>query len=749
VAAYVKEGGDLIVIGNDLVEFGFDRGALVSLIDKATDYQFVRDRSAASPFSLTLRRADGSLEEIDGRAFETYKWTPGDGLTLTFSGLPDLELSVTVRIDLDDSALSRWRVEVSGLGDGALHQVTCPIIPGLFTPGDPAPGETVAAPRQSEGYLFRDPYPVVDRLPLRAGIGPESPDVGLGVYSGLYPGGIGVQFMLYYNDLAGLYLATHDAGQNVKRFDLAPREDAPDSPVLSVSHFQPEEIGADVAVPYETILGVFHGDWYDGVDIYKAWATGQWWCREKLWDRDIPSWMRTGFAVFEMSNYHMPILRMNHPMAQVADVVNDLSVRSEAPLLALIFNWERGGAWTGPLGFFPPREGAVAFREAMTRLREAGNHGFVYITGGCWYLKAPLYSEPYDSEAEFDAQAVPYAITNPDGSPNRGGIGGLLQAGRLCPHTDFTRDLTADIFVQCLELGCSVVQIDNFPCVGSEACFNSAHGHPLGHGPWWSEAWGRILAETRRRAKAVDPDCAITVEGVSEGFIPWLDMFDQRAANMEYFGHRFRGDLMNGETIPIFSYVYNEYIGAYTAAYPECNRPEVLYWTRAIGKAVAEGVVPTGGWYLPEPDALNPVTTGFFCKVARAVAHELWPYLMFGEMLRPPAIDVPEIVASYLNFADDYDRMDPAKRHEVRDRAVQHASFRARDGSVGLVFLNISEEPVGFDVELPDYGSGAAYDVDAYVDGVHEDLHSGAALPITECLNMAPLSVTLVVLRLV
>jgi hypothetical protein len=429
-------------------------------------------------------------------------------------------------------------------------------------------------------------------------------------------------------------------------------------------------------------------------------------------------------------------------------VVNDLSARSDAPLLALVFNWERAGAWTGPLGFFPPREGEVEFREAMARLRAAGNHGFVYITGGCWYVKAPLYSTPYDSEAEFDAQAAPYAITFPDGSPNKGAPGWILQMGRLCPHTDFTRDLTADLLLGCLDLGCSVVQIDNFPCGGSEACFNPRHGHPLGHGAWWSEAWGRILAETRRRAKAANPDCAITTEGISEGFIPWLDMFDQRAANMEYFGHRFRGDPMGGETIPIFSYIYNEYIGAYAAAYLESNRPEVLYWTRAIGKAVVEGVVPTGGWYLPEPNHLNPVTVGFFVKVARAVAHELWPYLMFGEMLRPPAIDVPTITASYCNFAADYDRMDPAQRHEVRDRAVQNAAFRARDGSVGLIFLNISEEPVSFDVELSDYGGGAAaYDVEAYIDGAREERHRGVALPRAEHLDMAPLSVTLITLR--
>ena len=459
--------------------------------------------------------------------------------------------------------------------------------------------------------------------------------------------------------------------------------------------------------------------------------------------------MHAGFGVWQMSNYHIPQLDLNHSLLQIADEVGGLSRGMGVPLLSLVFNWEGGGGWTGPAGFFPPREGEETFGRAMRRLREAGCLGFVYMTGGCWYLKLP-YDPPFDSWSAFEAEGRPHAVMAADGTVPVGRWYAGWESTRLCPVPAYTRELTAGVFLRCLEMGATVVQIDNFPCGGPEACHDPAHGHPPGYGPWWAEAWAGILAEVRRRARERDPECAMSTEGVSEGFLPFLDLFDQRAPNMEYFGHYAPGMPMGGETVPLFTYVYGQYIGAYTAAMPECNRPEVLYWTRCLGKALAEGVVPTAGRYFPEPRESNPVTLGFYKKVVRAAAQECWPYLMFGEMLRPPALDVPSITCEYYKFVLDDKRhyVDPAQRHEVRDKAVQTAAWRARDGSIGTVFANAGLEPVAFELEVSGHGADApAFDVERITDGVHEPWLRGVSLPRRERVEMAPLSVTLVVVR--
>jgi hypothetical protein len=250
----------------------------------------------------------------------------------------------------------------------------------------------------------------------------------------------------------------------------------------------------------------------------------------------------------------------------------------------------------------------------------------------------------------------------------------------------------------------------------------------------------------RRRAKALNPDCLITTEGISENYIPWLDLFDQRAGNMEYFGHRSPNMPCGGRTIPLFSYIYSGYIGAYLAAYPECNRPEVLYWTRCLGKALAQGAVPTGGRYWPEPKRSNPVTLAFYKKVVRAAARECWRYIMFGEMLRPPEIKVPPIRAAFLKFSGEcLDHLLEKNRHEVVDDAVQHSAWRAEDGTIGYIFVNVSQEPVAFDFRLSAYTAGGRdCRVEIVTNGKRRVLYRRRRLPCRQTLRMQPLSVALV-----
>ncbi|HJN15920.1 MAG TPA: DUF6259 domain-containing protein, partial [Armatimonadota bacterium] len=286
-----------------------------------------------------------------------------------------------------------------------------------------------------------------------------------------------------------------------------------------------------------------------------------------------------------------------------------------------------------------------------------------------------------------------------------------------------------------------------FPCGGvTQPCYSPSHGHPLGSGAWRARAWADILAETRRQAREANPDCLLTTEGIAECFIPWLDLYDMRAGNMEYFGHWGPGLPMGSRTIPLFGYIYGGYIGAYLAAMPEANRPEVQYWTLCIGRTLAQGVVPSTGKYFPEPRELNPVTLGFYGKALRAM-RDCWKHIMFGEMLRPPPIDVPLVEASYMKFVLDGQRheMDPRRRHVVKDLAVQHSAWRAEDGSLAWVFANVAPEPVAFDVTLsPADGAGSLWDVDVRDDGVSRRLERAVTLPRSTRLEMEPLSVVVV-----
>lgn len=750
MAVGIREEGSVIVFGNGAVELGFDvarKGALVSLRDGASGCELICDGAAPKTlFRLALRTAEGGTTWLESAEAYACTWCvrydeDGGTLTLKIDGFPGRALAVIVKVRLTrDNPLSAWQMAVSGLAAcETVETLLCPIVGGVLTVGGGVPGEVLALPIQAEGYLFTDPYPMVDNLPLRAGF-PGQPHVGLGSVHQNYPGGQSMQFMLYYHDQAGLYLATHDADMHVKSFHVGPLDEGETFPRLWIGHHPSEVPGSDAEFAYDTMIGVFHGDWYDGADIYKAWARQQWWCAQRLAERDIAGWVREGFGVWQMSNYHIPEIKLNHALDAIAEEVNGLSREIGVPLAALIFNYESGGAWTGPIGL-TPKEGEEAFARAMGKLRAAGNRGFVYIPGGNWYVAIDSYDPPFDSWAEYEAHGREITLMNAVGErPVNSWYAGWHSAW-LCPATRGNREILAKELLDLQELGCDWIQIDNFPCGAPMPCFNASHGHPRGHGPWYTQAWRDTLADVRARIKTRNPEAVLSVEGITEVYIPYLDLYDHRAGNMEYFGHFSETHPMGGQTIPLFNYVYGGYLGAYLAAYPETNRPEVLYWTRSLGKALAQGVVPTGGRYWPTPAASNPVTLGFYKKVIRAT-RDAWPYLMFGEMIRPPHIDVPEIDASTLKFTGEcLDHLLEKNRLTVRDAAVQHGAWRAADGRIGYVFANISQQPVTFDVMLT---GPATARVEQVVDGERSVLHVKTALPLTHTLAMAPLSVTMI-----
>ena len=92
-----------------------------------------------------------------------------------------------------------------------------------------------------------------------------------------------VQMMACYDRQAGLYLATHDPRPNVKKLTFEGLDDA--TLRLKIEHLRPWEFGHDFTMGYDTVVGVFHGDWTAAADIYRAWATQQRWCDRAPWPK--------------------------------------------------------------------------------------------------------------------------------------------------------------------------------------------------------------------------------------------------------------------------------------------------------------------------------------------------------------------------------------------------------------------------------------------------------------------------------
>ena len=711
-AVTCKTIGDIVSIENAYIRLAFDRKRslnLVSIVDKQRECELIRNPdNSGTLFHIELITDDPRItKSFTASSAKKVDVVEYDNSLILFAselpGMPKFELMVQIILDNDDDdvdGMSYWHITYR-LPDGwHVKSITCPVVTGLFIPGDAAPGESVVFPCLGEGYLFENPFPVIDGIPVKSGTGPERLKPGLGKISGISPGYASQQMMLYYNDTTGLYMATHDGEGNVKSFFVGEDDNIIGTPVMSISHMPQRGEG----INYETVLGVFAGDWYDGADIYKKWARTQEWSAVLMKDRQQPDWMRKGFAVFQMGNYGLPELELWHSLDEIAEFVNQVSEKAGVPMAGLVFNFEGKGGWTGPIGMFPPREGNEAFANAMKKMADAGNLGFVFIPYGMWYAEIP-FSEHFNSMDELYEQASHYAVRNKYDDVRLNSFGGYTwRFANLCPAGDGLFDLTMDIVNKLADLGCKIIQIDNWPLGGPNECYSDKHGHPKGVGRWWTEEYLRITQKLLDESYKRDPDLAITSECITEQFMQVIHLFDQRAGNQEYFGHWAIGAPAGAKLIPLYNYVYNPVVGSYLAAYPECALPETTYWLRSTAMSVCQGVIPASGMYYGNTSTVNSICLAYFEKAARLAVNHLWDYIMYGEMLRAPITNAPTIKIPYFTFNDPNNNEIIYRNNYdyqfVYDKAVQTGAFALDDGREVYMLFNITNEALSIEATV-------------------------------------------------
>ncbi|PYV10442.1 MAG: hypothetical protein DMG07_21100, partial [Acidobacteria bacterium] len=105
-----------------------------------------------------------------------------------------------------------------------------------------------------------------------------------------YPGQwASTQLMAYYNEVGGLYVACDDANGLPKFIDPLMERDGV---ALGLGHYPGTRGPGQTRLPYNVVLGTFHGDWYAAAELYRNWASKQPFCAAKMAQRtDIPKWL--------------------------------------------------------------------------------------------------------------------------------------------------------------------------------------------------------------------------------------------------------------------------------------------------------------------------------------------------------------------------------------------------------------------------------------------------------------------------
>jgi hypothetical protein len=211
----------------------------------------------------------------------------------------------------------------------------------------------------------------------------------------------------------------------------------------------------------------------------------------------------------------------------------------------------------------------------------------------------------------------------------------------------------------------------------------------------------RYLKRVRKVVKSMDPDGIMTGENACEIYNDLMDGYLMYAHD-------------NPAAVPAFQAIYHDYVGTYgqflaTSAKIGEDYPFMLPIGISFINGDQFGCTARTDYTMSSAGAAD---MAWLRRLAHFRAKCVNKYMALGEMVRAPKLEdpLPQVSGCWKPGAWTVERYGADKM--VRP-AVIHSAWRASDGSVGIVFLNISEQPqeIAFGVDGRQYGFSPGVDL--------------------------------------
>ncbi len=486
-------------------------------------------------------------------------------ITIAYSQFEGMDISAMVSVDVSEgSPFMNWNIEVDNNTEYLMDYIDFPnvVVPNdlVATGGD----SRIFWPAQ-EGVLVEDMK--VREEGIRKYRPIEHPNL-LG-WIGLYPSSAQMQFMAYYSNEGGLYMATHDDQFNVKGIEYCR---AGENGIKMEYHLFTEGAGKGTyKLPYDVVLGTFDGDWYDAADIYRDWSESSKIPRPaKLVDnKDLPDWYFESPVVVtypvrgehDMDDGTMPPNAL-YPYTRALPILEGLGQAFDSKVMSLLMHWEGSAPWAPPYAW-PPYGGTENFDKFVKRLHDKGNYIGLYASGIGYTIRSNT-DTTFNMREEFEELGLEKIMKKaPDGGFSPVNVCARPQPGvgqrfgyDMCPTNQFVTDVVVDQVAQMVEKG-NVDYIQYFDqnlggsCYG---CYDTSHDHAYGPGKWQSEAMSDLYEALMPVLKSGKRKPLLGCEAAAaEPFIPYLLFNDNRATINFGFG----------TPVPAYQYVNHEYLNGF------------------------------------------------------------------------------------------------------------------------------------------------------------------------------------------
>lgn len=534
----------------------------------------------------------------------------------------------------------------------------------------------------------------------------EYPSEGL---YGMFPAGVESQFLSYYDDAAGIYVAAEDAQRGIKGVNYAP---VGDTAIKMLMRLYPAvEKGQAYEQPFNMVVDFFKGDWHDAAELYRKWFDNNLppTLKKVRENETLPEWYTDSPLVvtYPVQGIHdMDPSGPNRlfPYNNALPYLDDIAEKTGSRIMVPLMHWEGTAPWAPPY-VWPPLGGEEMFKEFGDELHKRNFIFGVYCSGISYSLHSNI--NDFNREEEYEKENLERFMCAPPngGKPESKTCQMQRKSYDMCISQDYTKDVLLKEAAKMASSGLDYIQILDQNHGGTPYfCYSDKHGHPAVPGKWMVEHMTDFLVKLK---DTVGEKVLLGCESAAaEAYTGYLNMSDNRF-NLNYAA---------GKPIPLYGYVYHEYLHNFSGnsvcslsfidikKSPDCHMLRVAH-SYLAGDLMTLVINQDGEivWSWGERDfsilpERQPIMD--FVKSATALRRGVGKeYLVYGKMVKPCPVEC-ETVAMYkpeIGYRNDYP-------------AVLTTAWSAADGSRAQILASYRKQEETFTVDLSGTKGGELLD---------------------------------------
>ena len=681
----------MIKIENDQLLGTFDEetGAMTRLYDKTRKLDYIVAHQS-DPFRLEL--TDLTTSEYDLFTWKKVDSPEGDAkLDFTWMlGNIKIEASVELAIQSDELI---FNCHLENNSKQSIIGLEYPIIPNM---------DQITKDGEQDYFIHSFATGVKVKNPLK-----NFDEKSNGFRHMPYPesfSGATMQFQSFYGDeTGGLYFAAYDSDSYSKWLNFYKN----DHQLLEASFIHGcEDVGEfkGIEVTYPTVVKMLAGEgWYEAADIYKEWATDQYWCQKgqmtDLTDNDKATWLLedVGVSTFGINAGHDRSKWINKYHEHIDEKIFHI-LGPDWPQTTQNF----GGRVPGGMDdWFPTRFNPeiLATIEAVGDKYAPFEFDYLFNVNGA------------DGEAGKKAlQDIPERyIKSLD----------MYHFPLLCPaapytkkfHVDRDRELQAEMRVDSIYYDISANNI-------LKMCMDESHNHPKGAGREITMAHRENYINSKEAMieETNGQYVPMGTEMINEVFLDLLDYYQARAgarpaAPLEAYNIQSLIKQGQAEMIPLFTYVYHEYGAVRLDGWGKLvEEIGSLFYFTVARTYLWGGLYELNYEYSPMESidgeenlasehyakfeergySFSPERADYLSQFSKLRTGQGNKYLAYGKMLKPLSFQQEKVNLNWFHYNCSMNFSEYNDSGEIAEDAIVHSAWEY-SGNRGYFFANVAD----------------------------------------------------------